>query len=304
MKKEDLIEWFRFCSIKGLGPMKILKLLSIFGSPERMWNASNEELVRTRILKEPMITQWTDLKHNTTAEYEKRLTDCSENKIRIIPIFDDMYPIQLKFMPSPPLNLFVKGDVDLLNRKKVAVVGSRGSDDNAKKWAYDKASELVKKGITIVSGGAKGVDIEAHKAALDNGGSTICVLGAGFFNYFPQEHANIFDEISSKGLLVSEYYPSFKGTAISLASRNRITSGISDCILVVTSQKDGGTMVQMKKAHEQKIPIFAPKTELNLLPNEGVKDYLLKYNIIMIDNIKPVLDEINKSKPFFMQTRI
>ncbi|MFH1055718.1 MAG: DNA-processing protein DprA, partial [Candidatus Altiarchaeota archaeon] len=134
--------------------------------------------------------------------------------------------------------------------------------------------------------------------------STICVLGSGFFNYFPVEHTEVFNEISKKGLLVSEHPPEFKGTAISLASRNRITSGISDSVLVVTSQNKGGALRQMEIANDQKIPIFAPKLEYNMAPNEGIRNHMVKYRIQEVDGIKPILNEIARLKPFFLQAKI
>ncbi|MFH0859759.1 MAG: DNA-processing protein DprA [Candidatus Altiarchaeota archaeon] len=304
MDKDEIINWFKLVDVKGLGPKKIIKLLNIFSDINELFLASQDDLLKTKILKPDMVTEWIQLKDSPPEKYEKIIVQCHEYNIKIIPLYQKEYPIPLKLLPDTPLTLFTKGNLNLLDTKKIAIVGSRKSDANAKLWAFKKSQEFVKKGITIVSGGAEGIDFEAHSGALEVDGNTICVLGSGFFNFYPFEHENLFNEISKRGLLLSEYPPDFRGGRVSLLARNRITSGISDAILVVTTTNSGGSMTQLKIAHQQGIPIFCPKLELGFTPIFGIKEAVEKYNVKEIEDIGSVLDEINKPKPTFLQEKL
>ncbi len=295
MNEKELVKWFKLCRVQGLGPRKIIKLFNAFKNINVIWNVSTDELLRTRFFKETMIESWIRLKNASPENFEKIISECKENNIVILPIISDKYPAQLRYIPNPPLNLFLQGSCDLLLAKKVAIVGSRRSNEEAKKWAFVKAVNLAKQGIAIVSGGAKGIDIEAHKGALSVSGKTICVMGTGLLNLYPEEHEPLFKEIRKKGLLISENNPTFTGGRIALLQRNRITSGISDALIAVTSSNNGGSMTQLKHAHEQRIPIFCPKNSLNFIPNEGIEKVKKGFKITEIENINPVLEVIKKN---------
>ena len=104
----------------------------------------------------------------------------------------------------------------------------------------------------------------------------------------------MFDEIKHHGLLLSEHPPEYVGSRISLLRRNRIISGISNCLLLVTSSTEGGSTTQLKIAHTQRIPIFCPSISLNLLPNAGIKEAISKYHATEITGIEPIIKEVNK----------
>ena len=298
---EKLINWLKICEVKGLGPKKILKLLSLFQNIEDLFSASATTLLKTRIFNESMLESWQNLQKNSDDKYKDILKTCNDNNIDIIPLYHSDYPLQLKLLPDSPYTLYVKGDKSLLKDKKIAIVGSRKSDSESRIWTHSTSEEFVKKGITIVSGGAFGIDFEAHSGALTNEGRTICVLGSGLLNLYPQEHEQLFKEISKRGLLISEHPPHFRGGRISLLARNRITSGLSDAILVVTTTSGGGSMTQTKIAHSQKIPIFCPKLDFNFSPNVGIREIIKEYDGMEIESIEPILEKINEDKPSFLQ---
>jgi DNA processing protein len=297
-REKELVNWLKLCNIKGLGPRKLLRLFAFFRESDAIINASPDELMRTRNFNETMLKNWLQLKSASSEKFEKIIYECKKNNITILPIISSEYPFQLKNMPSPPKNLFLEGNIDLLYSKKVAIVGSRNSDDDAKKWAFDKAVDLARKDIVIVSGGAKGIDYEVHRGALSVSGKTICVMGSGLLKLYPEEHIELFDEIRKTGLLVSEHLPNFTGGRIALLRRNRITSGISDAMISVTSTPNGGSMTQLKHAHDQRIPIFCPKNSLHFIPSEGINEVKKEYKIIEIEDIKPVLEVIDKKQTY------
>ncbi len=298
MNKDELINWYKICRVKGLGPRKIMRLYGLYNSINNVWAAKVDDLLRTRLLKESMLKDWDRLKNASTESYEEIINECNENNIMILPIISDKYPKRLKYISNPPLTLYLQGDESLLKLKKVAIVGSRESDERSKKWSYAQAEELAKNNIVTISGGAKGIDIESHKGALNISGKTISVMGTGLLQLYPEEHKSYFDEIRKKGLLLSENTPNFTGGRIALLQRNRITSGLSDALLASTCSNGGGSMTQLKHAHEQKVPIFCPKIQFDFFPNEGLKKMMKEYKITEIENISPIKDELKKNEIF------
>jgi DNA processing protein len=291
----QLVKWMKLINVPKLGPIKLMKLSELVPNLEKIFLMSDNELLRTRIFNEPMLVEFHKLKGASDENFLKIIDECNSHHIEIMPLIDDRYPSFLKNIPYPPVILFLKGNLDLLYLKKIAIVGSRKADETAKKWTYNLAQDFVKKDYVIVSGGAVGVDYSAHKGALDAAGKTICVLGSGFFRMFPEEHFSLFKEISIKGLLISEHLPNFPGSAIALVQRNRITSGISDAIVMVASGQRGGAMIQTKIAYEQRIPIFCPNRSLNLLPNEGLPQIINEWKGKEIESSMDVLNYLEAS---------
>ena len=123
----------------------------------------------------------------------------------IITIADPDYPLALKNVPSPPMILYVEGDVSLLNSPQIAMVGTRNPSYYGKRYAHSLAAELADSGLTITSGLAIGIDSECHKSVLDAGGKTIAVLGTGLANIYPKRHKKLAAQIIENGALVSEF---------------------------------------------------------------------------------------------------
>lgn len=296
LQKKELVKWLKLTKVPKLGPAKIMKLFNLVPDIDKIFSMPDPELLRTRIFNEAMLVEFHKLKDAADENFYKVITECEESNIEIMPIIDERYPIFLKNVPYPPLTLFLKGNLELLYVKKIAIVGSRKADDKSKSWAYHLAQDFVKKDYVIVSGGAIGIDYSAHRGALDLNGKTICVLGSGFFRMFPEGHLELFHEIEKKGLLISEHLPNFPGSAIALVQRNRITSGISNALIMVASGEKGGAMIQTKIAFEQRIPIFCPERSLNLQPNEGISQVINEWKGIEIKSSEEVLMQITPQK--------
>ncbi len=289
---ELMINWLKISQVKGLGPNKIEKLVRYFGDIEKIFNAKDNELLGSRIFNESMLEEWNKLKSASSDSYLRIISQCQENKFRIMPIFDPDYPKKLKFMPYPPKTLFLAGDASLLEKKKIAIVGTRDPEPSAIKWAHDSTFEISKKGFVIVSGGAKGIDATAHKTAFEAGEKTICVFGTGLLNYYPPENKELFERIRKEGLLISEHLPNFPGSQVAFVQRNRITSGISDAVVLVASHARGGSMIQAKIAHEQRVPVFVPKLLLKILPNEGITQAIKEFGAVEVETAEDVLKKL------------
>ena len=200
--------------------------------------------------------------HKLVSSYDKRVLDSSidnmqRNGIEIVTIFSDEYPEKLRDLPDRPLILYAKGDLSLANQKSVAVVGTR-MPSNYGRIVTEKFSEkLAQSGLVVVSGLCYGVDEIAHKKTLEVGGKTIAVVGSGFNNIYPATNTTLSMEIAEKGLLLSEYPPSFKPKRYTFPRRNRIVAGLSDGVLIVEAGIKSGTIHTKEYALEYGRDIFA-----------------------------------------------
>jgi DNA processing protein len=208
---------------------------------------------------------------------------------------DEEYPTTLKEISNPPKQLNCLGNVGLLRENLIAIIGSREANEEAINKTYELAKELSKQGYVIVSGGAKGIDTAAHKGALDVGGKTIVVLGSGFNHIYPKENEKLFKEISEKGLIVSEYEDNFLGSKYSYLERNRITSGLSNGIVMMAGSYRGGSISQINLAYKQNKVIMYPN-DVKIYPNEGFEIVKEKYNGRKISNVEDVMEYIKGKK--------
>ena len=170
--------------------------------------------------------------HKMLEKYDRRMLDSSiENMqkagIKILTIFSSEYPSVLKDLPDRPLILYAKGDLSLLKEKCLAVVGTRTPTNYGKIITEKFVDKLARSGLVIVSGLCYGIDAIAHRKTLDVGGKTIAIVGSGFNNIYLATNTALANEIAEKGLLLSEYPPSFVAKRYTFPRRNRIVAGIS-----------------------------------------------------------------------------
>ncbi len=295
MDENKIVNWFKLTNVRGIGPSKIMKLISIFGSVDKIFNSDNETLIRTRVFNDKQLSEWEKLKNASDENFLKVIGDCRENGIEIIRMVDEKYPKRLLAIPYPPYTLFVKGETSLLESDGIAIVGTRRPEENALEWTAEIAEKIAESGNVIISGGAIGIDRAAHLGSLKaKNGKTIAVLGSGLLRPFPEENMDIFNQISEKGLLISEHLPRFPGSRFALIQRNRITSGLSKVLILSASKAGGGGMVQSKIAHDQKIPILVPSDELGLNPKEGIHIAREEYGATDVKTYEDVLRFVGK----------
>ena len=216
----------------------------------------------------------TDEYHKLLENYDKRILDSSienmqKNGIEIVTIFSDNYPEKLRDLPDRPLILYAKGDLSLVNKKSVAIVGTRMPSNYGRVITERFTEKLAQSGLVIVSGLCYGIDEIAHKKTLAVGGKTIAVIGSGFSNIYPASNTSLAQEIAKRGLILSEYPPSFKPKRYTFPRRNRIVAGLSDGVLIVEAGIKSGTIHTKEYALEYGKDIFAvpgnitsPKSEL------------------------------------------
>ena len=172
--------------------------------------------------------------------------------IQIINIHDKTYPKKLRYIYNPPIVLFAKGNIKLLNENIISIVGSRNCSNYGKNVALDFSKRLSKKGIVIASGMAKGIDSYSHYGALNAGGKTIAVFGSGLDVIYPKENLGLYKKIiDSQGVVISEYIVGTKPLKENFPKRNRIISGISNGVLVVEASIKSGSLITADLALEQ-----------------------------------------------------
>ena len=287
----DLMKyWIWLASVEGLGPVKKFALLNKFETAKRIYNATEKEILKVDEMSYKIVQNMQKAKDAKLLEkYEKYIL---KNDIKIINISDDNYPAKLKNIYAPPITIFAKGDISLLNSKSIAIVGSREPSKYGIYVAEKFSKELSKEGITIVSGLARGIDTFAHVGALSSFGKTIAVLGSGIDVVYPKENAKYYREISEKGLIISEYIVGTAPESKNFPQRNRIISGLSDGVLVVEARKNSGTMITTDFALEQGKELYVIPGNITSNLSAGTNN-LIKEGAKLVTDVYEILEDLN-----------
>ncbi|WP_423832337.1 DNA-processing protein DprA [Streptococcus equinus] len=178
------------------------------------------------------------------------------NQYPSISILDDEYPIELKNCYNPPVLLFYQGNVDLLKRPKMAVVGARTASQTGTKSVQKIVSELGNQ-FVIVSGLARGIDTSAHISALKNGGATIAVIGCGLDVHYPKENKLLQEFLGKNHLILSEYAVGEAPLKFHFPERNRIIAGLSQGVIVAEAKMRSGSLITCERALEEGRDVLA-----------------------------------------------
>ncbi len=204
-------------------------------------------------------------------------------------LFSHDYPECLKQINNPPFVLYYYGDLSLINKKTIGIIGMRDCDEYGRHATEYFTNELVKKGYVVVSGMAKGVDSIAHKSAIETGGKTIAVLGTGIEYCYPKENKDLYNELKKNHLVLSEYPFNVAPCKKLFPYRNRIVSALSSKILITQSRVKSGTMITAGYALEQGKDVYCVPGRFydfegcNKLINQGA--YLV-HDVKDIDSIE------------------
>ncbi len=210
-------------------------------------------------------------------------------KIQEINFSEEDYPEKLRKIKNPPQKLYAIGNIGLLQKPSLGIVGTRHITDYGIKNCKYFAQEIIKKDIPIVSGMAVGTDSVAHKTALEYGGETIAVLGSGFEHIFPQENIGLFENIiNRKGLVITEYSPEVKPKSERFLERNRIVSGLSEGVLIIEAAYRSGTSVTAKLANFQGKVVMALPGRLDNPYGVGVNK-LIQEGAKLVTNVEDVM---------------
>lgn len=232
------------------------ELLRSFGNnPEAILNATERKLREVPGLGNTLIQKIVSWRKEINIEKELELI--AKEDIRVLTIEDSRYPIALSKIFDPPMVLYVKGELLPKDLAAVAIVGSRRPSIYGKITAEKLGRELGARGLTIVSGMARGIDSAVHKGALSSGGRTIAVLGSGLGIIYPAENEALAREISRNGAVISEFPMLTAPGRGNFPRRNRIVSGLSLGVVVVEAARRSGALITVDCALEQGKEVFA-----------------------------------------------
>ena len=207
-----------------------------------------------------------------------------------IDIKSKYYPEKLRCIDSPPKELFCLGNLELMNAKSIAIIGSRDYSNYGEKAAKDFSYNLAQNNICIISGLARGIDSFAHEACLVAGGKTIAVLGSGLDVIYPKENFGLFNKIIlNDGLVVSEYPLGTKPQKQNFPARNRIISGLSDGILVIEAKEKSGTNITVDFALEQGKDVFVVPGNIYSKTSNGT-NFLIKEGATPVTNFLDIIE--------------
>ena len=217
--------------------------------------------------------------------------DALNKGFKVINIESDEYPDSLRCIEKPPLVLFCNGDVSLLKDDSVAIVGTRRASAYGKWVTEEIGKTLVKCGVTHVSGMAEGIDSAGHRSIIKAGGKSIAVLGTGVDTCFPRSSRDVFESITGKGLIVSEYPPGTTGYRANFPARNRIISGLASKVIIVEGALRSGSLITAKIALEQGKDIYAIPGNINQ-PNSIGPNILIQDGAIPIVNLTEIAETL------------
>lgn len=298
---EQLADLLLLLSVDGIGPGKIRNLLARFKKVNKILNSSYSELVKADGISKELASriQKANARRKTIAEQlEKDLSKLHKINGRIITVWDEEFPALLKKIYDPPLILYVKGNFVEKDDYPIAMVGTRQPTSYGKIQTEKITEELTTQGITIISGMARGVDSIAHRTAIKNNGRTIAVIGSGLDVIYPPENKKLFDEISEKGVIISEFNMGSKPDAPNFPKRNRIISGLSLGTVIIETGITGGAMQTARLALDQNREVFAIPGNLGVRQAEGNNLLIQRSEAKLIRSAEDILIELElKLKP-------
>ena len=267
-------DWVALNMTPGIGPRAAAKLLERFGSAEAVFEATRAQLEQLRLVPEAVDSIIArDLMPRADLENERVKTLGAD----ILILDDGVYPPLLREIFDPPITLYVKGAWEAcLDLPCIAVVGSRRCSTYGQNAALMLARDLAQRGVTVVSGFARGIDAAAHRGALEGGGRTVAVLGTGLDQHYPRDHQRLGEEILARGgALVTQFPIGTPPTSENFPYRNRIISGLSLGVVVVEAAENSGSLITARLAMEQNREVFAVPGNITSKNSFGT-NYLIK----------------------------
>ncbi|MFO0947076.1 MAG: DNA-processing protein DprA [Planctomycetota bacterium] len=274
--------------VDGLGPVRLRGLLDRFGTPRDVLNASIRDLETVDGIGPSLAASIAKLSLDAAREELLRM---GEKGVKLLCHFDQEYPVPLRETPVPPLTLTMKGSLMARDRAAIAIVGSRRCSAYGRKMAERLSRDLASRGITVVSGLARGIDGVAHSAAMAAGGRTLAVLASGLANIYPPEHARLAEEVSASGALFSE--APLDGPPIGglFPQRNRIISGLSLGVVVIEAAARSGALSTAHHALEQNREVFAVPGRVGDAASEGT-NALIKKGACLVRGVEDILEQL------------
>ena len=275
--------------IKGVGVMHARNLMEVVGDEEAIFREEARKLESIPRITRRLIQEIRD--PEVLRRAEKELEFVTKNNLRLLFYTDEDYPRRLTTCVDAPILLYVKGKVDFNREKVIAIVGTRNEtrygQDFCRTFVRDLAARLP--GIQIVSGLAYGIDIHAHRAALQNGLSTVGVLGHGLDRIYPSMHRATAIEMLQQGALLTEFPSGTNPDRHNFVKRNRIVAGMTDAVIVVESGEKGGSLTTADIANSYFREVFALPGRIHDKMSSGCNRLISDNKALLLQDVDDLL---------------
>ncbi len=291
----EILDWVSLSLTPGLGVSGYWRLVDHLGGPDRVLSSSRHDLLQVPGIRAGQVAGLGQ-SGPLYRRGEQELVQLAGFGGQAINPEDEAYPNLLRQISDPPPVLYVYGRTELLNGCCLAIVGSRAASGYGRRVAFSLAAHLAEMSVTIVSGLALGVDVEAHNGALSVGGGTVAVLGCGLDVVYPAQNTKIFRSIRESGALVSEYPLATRPEGFRFPARNRIIAGMSQGVVVVEAARKSGSLITAQFALDEGREVFAVPGQVDSFKSEGTH-WLLKQGAKLVQTAEDVLEELRPGRP-------
>lgn len=282
--------WIALNMVPGVGPSTFRKLLNAFGSPAQVFATPPHVLKTVPGVNAKVVQEIASFGNSDRLKKELELIE--KQQIALMTWEDPEYPRLLKAIFDPPPVIYLRGHRFQEHEIMVAVVGSRKASTYGRGTAEKICSELALKGVTVVSGLARGIDSAAHQGALKAGGRTIAVMGCGVDVIYPPENTRLYEEILAKGAIISEFPMRTKPDRGNFPARNRIISGMCLGTVVVEAGVQSGALITADTALEQGREVFAVPGNVNSASSRGA-NRLIKQGATLVEQADDILHALS-----------
>lgn len=272
-----------------IGPVNARRLVSAFGSPEKIFQMPADELQKVEGIGEnrsrgiAAFNQW--------ALVQKEMDLADKKGVKFITLHDSSYPEGLRNIHDAPVVLYIRGELREADKYAVAMVGSRVSTDYGTQIAERMGHKFASSGLTVVSGMARGIDTAAHNGALKAGGRTIAVLGSGIDVPYPSSNRTLMRDIESSGVVISEFPLGTPPNKENFPRRNRIISALSFGVVIVEAARGSGSLITAAYALDQGREVFAVPGNITSMSSRGTND-LIKKGAKLVESAEEVIEEL------------
>jgi DNA processing protein len=289
MDSGHYLGWLALALTPGLGARMAGKLLREFGSPEAIFSASLTALEAQRL---PAAVAQAIHSQRPWSDASKELAQVREAGCRLLTWDEPAYPARLREIYDPPPILYIRGNIELLNRHMISVVGARRPTPYGNQMAMKLARDLADRGLVISSGMARGIDASAHKGALSSAtGMTIGILGCGIDVVYPKENKKLFEEVEQRGVIVSEFPMGTFPAPQNFPIRNRIIAGMALGVVVVEGEQYSGSLITARLAMEFGREVFGVPGNATQ-PSSFGPNQLIKQGAKLVTGWEDVVEEL------------
>ena len=277
-------------NLKGIGNAKKRILLEEGMTAETLFHIQYSKLKEFETLTEDDIKVIHQSQRNWNLE--KEWFELMAKGIGFVSLEQDEFPEKVRHIPDAPYALYYVGSLPDENRKSVAIVGARSRSAYGSEITRILAKALSEHGVQVISGLARGIDGDAHKGAVEGDGNTFAVLGSGIDVCYPKEHKYLYEKIIDRGGILSEYPPGVQPLPYQFPARNRIISGLSDCVVVIEAKEKSGSLITADFAMEQGRDVYALPGRITDPLSQGCNQ-LIKQGAGIVKSVEDFLADLD-----------